>query len=337
MGVVTSIFARRVIEAAGDAVDAHMFLQSVGLNPEAPFDVGQMLAEDTYYDLLERIARSMANGHALPLRAGRLMHPNDYGALGLAWKSAPTVRQSLERVERYCRVWTDNMTYELRDSDEGSFFMLHRAGVRRLGLRLSNEATAASTVSLIRQTACETFAPKMVFFRHDAPPTISDHERYFRCPISFGADRDAVLISRDALALANELGDDGISRFLLSHLDEELERLEPEVPLADAVQKTVSRTLSEGVPRMSLIARRLGMSERTLQRRLSAEGISFQSLVERSRRQLAEALLHQSSYSLSDVAFLTGFSEQSAFNRAFKRWVGQTPSTYRKTIQPPPA
>jgi AraC-like DNA-binding protein len=86
------------------------------------------------------------------------------------------------------------------------------------------------------------------------------------------------------------------------------------------------------VPKAQAIARRLGMSERTLQRRLADEGLSFQKLVDEARRELAEGLLVRSDYSLAEVAFLTGFSEQSAFNRAFKRWLDQTPAAYRQAV-----
>ena len=79
------------------------------------------------------------------------------------------------------------------------------------------------------------------------------------------------------------------------------------------------------------VARRLGLSERTLQRRLGEERLSFQKLVDEARRELAEGLLVQSDYSLAEVAFLSGFSEQSAFNRAFKRWMNQTPAAYRES------
>ncbi len=103
LGFVTAIFARRMIQAAGESVDGPALLRSVGLEPDEPLDVAEMISDDAYYDLLERIASEMDSAHELPLRVGPLMRPDDYGALGLAWKSAPTVRSSLERVERYCR------------------------------------------------------------------------------------------------------------------------------------------------------------------------------------------------------------------------------------------
>jgi AraC-like DNA-binding protein len=87
--------------------------------------------------------------------------------------------------------------------------------------------------------------------------------------------------------------------------------------------------LSEGLPALSEVAQHFGMSGRTLQRRLADGGYSYQGLVDTARRQLAKRLLQETGYSLAEVAFMTGFSEQSAFTRAFKRWAGQTPRSYR--------
>ena len=333
MGFVTAIFARRMIQAAGESVDGPALLHSVGLKPDEPLDVTQMIADDAYYDLLERIATSMENAFELPLRVGPLMRPDDYGALGLAWKSAPTIRSSLERVERYCRLWTDNLTYEIRDRDDGIDFIVHRFGERRLGMRLSNEATLASATSLIRQTSSPRFRPRTVFLNHAAPKSISAHKRYFGCPVRYASGRDALSISSEVLDRPNHLADDGISRFLISHLDAEIESLGNGDPVETLVEREISRSLSEGVPRMADVARRLAMSERTLHRRLSERSVSFKSLVARTRRDVAENLLRESQYPVTQVAFLTGFSEQSAFHRAFKRWTGHTPAAFRRAGQ----
>ena len=329
MGFVTSIFPRRMVQAAGSAVNAPALLRSIGLDPKGSLDVDQMVSDEAYYDLLERIAAEIPRAHELPLRVAKLMRPNDYGALGLAWKSAPTIRQSLERVERFCRLWTDNLTYEIRHDEGGVLFLLHRTGDRRLGMRLSNEATVASATSLIRQTSSPRFRPREVFLRHREPESTSVHERYFGCPVYFSSDMDGLSISNEALGRPNHLADDGVHRFLVSHLEERLESVATETTVEALVQREVSQSLSEGVPQKSSIARRLGMSERTLHRRLAERGLSFRSVVETTRARLAESLLRESKYSVAEVAFLTGFSEQSAFHRAFKRWSGQTPTSFR--------
>ena len=329
MGFVTAIFARRIIQAAGVEIDPREALRSIGLDPRGPMDVNERVGEEAYYDLLERVARAMRSGHRLPLQVGPLMRPDDYGALGLAWKSAPSVRDSLQRVARYCRVWTDNMTYEIAEQDEGIEFLLHRFGERRLGMRLSNESTVASAVSLIRQTASKGFRPRAVYLQHAAPGTTADHEHHFGCPVHFGADRDAIAIPHEALDRPNHLADDGISAFLLGHLDKELQQSEDDGSLEALTRRAISKALSDGMPRMETVAKRLGMSERTLQRRLVEQGRTYKQLVEATQADLAKNLLRHSEYPLSEVAFLTGFSEQSAFNRAFKRWTDSTPTKYR--------
>jgi AraC-like DNA-binding protein len=99
--------------------------------------------------------------------------------------------------------------------------------------------------------------------------------------------------------------------------------------LVDDVRGAVADALPDGQPSKMYIARRLGMSERTLHRRLAEQGESFQALATDARRDAAEALLKSDTRNVAEVAFLTGFGDQSAFTRAFKRWTGQTPAAFR--------
>ncbi|MEO0380769.1 MAG: AraC family transcriptional regulator, partial [Pseudomonadota bacterium] len=285
--------------------------------------------DTAYYDLLEKMAARI-DVTALPLGAAKRLSPDDYGALGLAWKAAPTLGGSFARVERYARLWTSVVEYELRPAPNGTLFVLHRIGPRRLGLRLSNEATLASAVSISRQVCPVPFAPLEVHFQHAPPMTLAHHEDYFGCPVTFRSEVDALLISSEALSQANILGDAGITRFLLSHLDQALEDIGAEDTLESRAKDAVARALSEGMPKMAQVAQGLGMSARSFHRRLAEHGLSFQSLAETTRRELALGMLEEDSYSLAEIAFLAGFSEQSAFSRAFKRWTGSTPAQFRK-------
>ena len=329
MGVITSLFARKMVAAAGSGVAGDELLESVGLDPSGDWDPKVMLPDTVYYDMLERMAERI-DVAGLPLRVGASMRCDDYGALGLAWKAAPTLMGSFSRVERFARLWTSVVEYELRRTDRGTLFILHRAGPRRLGMRLSNEATLASAVSISREVCPIAFAPMEVHVKHPPPATLEHHTAYFGCPVIFASDMDALLISPAALAHPNRLGDEGITQFLLSHLEEELRQIAPEDSLETQTKTAIARSLSEGLPKMADVARGLGMSARSFHRRLSDHGLSFQTLTETTRRELAEGLLQDDRYSLAEVAFLTGFSEQSSFTRAFKRWVGLTPASYRK-------
>jgi AraC-like DNA-binding protein len=329
MGYVTSLFARKMVAAAGSGVDGAALLAEAGLDPQGPWDPKAMIPAATYYTLLERIAERV-DVTDLPVRGGASMRCDDYGALGLAWKAALDLRGSFFRVARYARLWTSVVGYELRPHPRGALFILHRAGERRLGMRLSNEATLASGVSLARQVSPVAFAPLEVLIRHPAPKSVDAHEAWFGCPVRFDAELDALLISAEALDRPNILGDEGISRYLISHLDAELSEVAVEAPFIARARDAIAQALSEGAPRMGDIARGLGLSARTFHRRLSEHGMSFQTLTEETRRDLAEGLPRDDRHSLAEIAFLTGFSEQSSFTRAFKRWVGTTPASYRK-------
>lgn len=329
MGRVTSLFARKVVEEVEGPADKDALLRTLGLERGGPVDPAHMIEDVDYYRFLERVAEVDSNPTTVPLRAGAAMRCDDYGAFGLAWKSATTLRGSYNRAERYALVLTSVSIYEVEPTYDGAFMHLRRDGERRLGLRLSNEATLASIAAISREVASIPFRAREVHVKHAAPRSIADHEAYFGCPVHFGSDRDALLVSEQTLRTPNKLGDASIAGFFDAHLEAEVDRLDGLVTLDHQVRDLVTTALSEGVPLLSEVASRLAMSGRTLQRRLADQGCSFQVLVEESRRDLAKRLLRDTDFSLTEVAFMTGFSEQSALTRAFKRWVGRTPGAFR--------
>ncbi len=329
MGQITSLFVKKVIHEIDGPVDKCALLRSVGIDLEQPINPSEMIPSSEYYSFVERAAAADSNATTLPLRVGAAMRCDDYGAFGLAWKSATDLSGSYNRAERFARLLTSVSTYRVEWGDDGAFMHLNRSGERSLGLRLSNEATIASIAAISREVSTKTFAPMAVFFKHQAPKDSAAHERYFACPVYFGSDKDALLVSKETMQTANKLGDDSISSFFDSHLSAELSKVTDQALLDQQVRIHITHALSEGVPAMSDVAGHFGMSRRTLQRRLSALGYSYQFLVDDARRRLADHLLRRTGYSLAEVAFMTGFSEQSAFTRAFKRWQGQTPRSYR--------
>lgn len=338
MGLISSLFVHKTVltavenDAAGtQSRDA--LLKSVGLNPTAPVDPGTMIADADYYALCEAIANAYPDDTDLTMRVGGSMRCNDYRAFGLAWKSAPTLQGSLERAQRYGRMLTSVSTYELETRPHTSFFIHHRAGEPRRGMGISNEQTLAAVMAIVREVVSTPVSPEAVYFRHSRPEVIAAHEAYFGCRVLHGTDRDALEFSRDTLNTPNRLGDAALSAFFDTHLEKELSELEHDMGLEQRVRIQISQSLSAGVPTVQDIALSLGMSARSLQRRLSERGYSFQNLVDASRRELAEKLLTTTEYSLAEITFLTGFSEQSAFTRAFRRWAGQTPRNYRLKAQ----
>jgi len=137
------------------------------------------------------------------------------------------------------------------------------------------------------------------------------------------------------LDLPNRLGDAAVSDFLTAHLETEIGSLRDDPSIRAALLRRLTPALSNGVPQAADIARDMAMSERTLYRRLAEEGLTFRDVLTEAQSSLAQELLRDSDSSIAEIAFLTGFSEQSTFSRAFKRWVGQAPVQFRQQFPKP--
>ncbi len=329
MSQITSLYVHKVLDQVAAGVRTADLLQSLGMSPDAPVDPEHMVSSDEYYDFFAALSLRDPEGLSLPLRIGANMRSDEYGAFGLAWKSAPNLRGSYIRSERYGRVLGSAEAYTLEQTNDGWFFNLEKAGDGGLGQQLSNEASMSAVDVISKEVSSAAFAPLAVFFKHSPRGDVTVYQDHFGCPVQFGSGRDALLVSERNMDAPNKLGDETIARFFDQHLEQQLAGLAVDQSLEQAVRRVVTTVLSEGVPTLSLIASELGIGTRTLQRRLSDNGHSFQSVVDLARKDLAQRLLRETTYSLAEIAFLTGFAEQSGFSRAFKRWAGQSPRSYR--------
>ena len=329
MSVVSDRIIRRVVEVSRGPSPPSMLLSSAGISAEPPAvaDDVTLVSSDVYYALLERCG---ADDPELPLRYGAAIRPEDFGAFGLALKTAHSVRGALERLARYILMVSDTLQYELRPEDTGGVFVLSgRPGDARRGVQLANECAMAAIVSLLRQMADRPLVPTAVSLRHAGPADLTAHEVYFGCPIRFEAPIDGLHLDAGCLAMPGRLGDAGLSAYLLSQLDA-MHAQRVEGALVHQVRRVITDQLCSGLPSRDDVARTLGMSGRTLHRRLAEHDCSFQVVANQVRREVAESLLARSAVSLAEVAYLTGFSDQSGFQRAFKSWTGQTPNGYRQ-------
>lgn len=324
---MSALFAVKMIDQAGPDMDRAALYRSCGLDISAPLDPSIMVADTAYYDLLEAIAEHEAPDVGFHVRVSQSVTCEQLGAVGLAWKSAPDLRRSFQRMDRYSRLYNTASTFKLVEQDDTYLWTHTRTEPDRLGMYLSNEGALATYANICREATGAQNRPQSVQFRHKAGHSVKALEAHFRCPVIFEADVDAIVIPAERLDQPNLVGDQSIWKFLSAHIEETLQ--DEEEPFERQIVLKIAGMLSEGVPPVSQVAASLGMSARTLQRRLSDAGVTYQNLVNQARLELAQSLMSETGYSLAEIAFLTGFSEQSAFTRAFKRWVGKTPGAFR--------
>jgi AraC-like DNA-binding protein len=329
MSQITSLYVYKVIGQASPGVETRDLVEGLGLSPDGPIDPAQMVPTTAYYDFFAALVERDPDGLILPLRIGAAMRCDEYGAFGLAWKSAPNLRGSYLRSERYGHVLGSAETYSLEITADGFLFNLEKAGDGRPGMLLSNEASMSAVDTISREVSTVDFTPLAVFLKHLPRGDTAVYESHFGCPVHFQSGRDALLISEETVDAPNKLGDETIASFFDRHLEQELHSQAGDRGLEQQVRRALTCALSEGIPTLSSIASELGIGARTLQRRLSDLGHSFQGVLDIARRDLAMRLLRETDYSLAEITFLTGFAEQSSFTRAFKRWAGQTPRSYR--------
>lgn len=326
----SSIYSHKAIEQAPETLDRADLFAICKLDMNSPPDLGIMVAEEDYVRLLETIAAAEQGSPRAHIKLGASMRCEDLGAVGLAWKSSPTLMDGWDRAQRYVGVVARVRALEITRGKDTTEIRFHRlTDEASVGAKLSNEATFASFTAICREASGRHFSPVRALCAHEFVGDMGFMEDYLGCPVEDRAGINGIILSNEELALPNAVGDDAISRFFDERVEEMLAEINLGVSVSLQAKSEIGKNLSGGVPRLSDVARTLGMSARTLQRKLSDEDAVFQDLVDQARRELAQRLLRTTDYPLVEIAFLTGFAEQSGFTRAFKRWAGETPRSYR--------
>lgn len=284
----------------------------------------ETIPESTHFEIWERMMRSLRRPD-LPFLYARGVEVDDYDVLGLAVKTAPSLESALQRVNRYLAIWTNTLSCVVTPTAADVEVAMHREGPRTLGMRCANESTIGEVLQVLSDIISDRIAPPRVFFRHAAPADRSAHDAFFAGGVTFGADFDGFVLDREALTVTPKLSDPALSSLILDIL----ERRSPLASGFEDLKAEIRRDLYAGVPKLEVVASRLVTSSRTLQRRLEDAGTTYRELADETRREIAERLLTDTELPLGEIAFLVGFSEVSAFHRAFKRWKNMTPGAFR--------
>lgn len=333
MHTVSIIAARMLAKAAGYELNNQGELIVDGKTALKVLLQKDRISAESHYDVLSWIVRNTTSRAKVVVGYATSVDINDLGTLGLAFKAAPTLRGSLQRQARYMNVLAESLLYHLEADGEQVLLRQEMLAGEGLGTILTPEAGLALSVALARQVSTGTVVPKRALFTHAPPPDVCILEDFFECELLFNAEVNGLLFDERTLDQTNHLGDAALSQFLIQHLERETTTSYQEPTLTEKVLNLISSSLTDGVPKAGDLASQLGMSERTLHRRLRDDGSNYRDLCDQVRRTLAFNLLRDTQISLTEITFLTGFSEQSAFTRAFKRWHGNTPAEFRQRSQ----
>ena len=292
---------------------------------------------------LERMIAAMqvlyrhADPDEIPLAMVRSLRLEHLGAPGFALMSAPTLREAVGRLDRYHRLASMDARTWLVDHADGALEIIITRDIPHPTLkRVALQAMPIVLTEIARALTGVHVTPQEVALPH-MPGLRDRYEAFLGAPLQIAADaRTHITLA----AAAANLPIPQANPALLAYMDQRSEALLARLPCQDASPTTTARTramiqelLDGEAPTADSVATRLGMSRRTLYRRLREEGTSFQGVLDALRADMARALLGDG-VDIAEVAFVLGFSEPRAFHRAFKRWVGATPAQWRDAQLP---
>ncbi len=274
-----------------------------------------------YSDLVDDVSKGI-----IKLATG--FEPAHYPPAVLAAYHARDYRDALKRMARYKQLCPPE---SLRITEEGEHCAIELEWLddKQPGPPLLIGITLAFLLELGRRGTGQPLTAKSVEFAHPMGD-MQALEAYFGCRIRSGADRNRLTLHRGDLDRPFVSYNAELLEILTPVLDQSLNDQQNSLSITGVVKWIMKRTLTGGHPDIRTVAGELGMSGRTLQRRLTDEGTSFKQLLIQVRHEQAREYLADPSLDIKEVAFLIGYEDQNSFYRAFRLWEGETPSNWRK-------
>ncbi|GAA6151880.1 AraC family transcriptional regulator [Pseudoteredinibacter isoporae] len=264
------------------------------------------------------------------LKTGSEARPVNIDVLGIALQSAATLRESFTLVQKYQRLISDGGRFQMLPGEQDTWIVYHPCQGRLAFSPHQIEAVLATVVGLNSWLLGSRVQPTRVQFSQSQLGALATYRQVFSCPIEFEQAFSGLLVSNEVLDKPLPQADPVLAQLHEQYSSDRLIELEQEsISLPDLAEWIKSR-VGETLPRRSDAARALGMSERTLARRLDAEGCTFKGLLDDARKSLALDAVRESRQPLADIAQSLGFAEASTFYRAFRRWTGMPPARWHK-------
>lgn len=307
------------------------FLDEIGLSPSFCTNSEAETSLANAVRLLELVGQRV--DEVIGLRLGLQSKPEDYGVLGQVVRSMATVEEALLGLSRYLVVLQQGARIEVerRGRQVGITYQISDPTITQR--RQDAELSLGALLTFVRRlTACEPVLLR-ADFEHGPPRDLSFHREALRCPLHFRQDCNRLYFKASILELPVSTCNKRLLQALQPFMEEQLKQRSVSSKLFADVCQAIAADLGRGRAGLVQIADSLGVSERTLQRRMAELDLKFGAMVEDARRALALDYVGKSDFRLTDVALMLGYTEASSFSRAFRRWTQLSPREYRQRQQ----
>jgi AraC-like DNA-binding protein len=319
----------QAIADAGGNLDE--ILQDLGVDPATLSRAEGFIPCANFARILDATARRTGDP-AFGLHFGARSNPKNNGCLAYAVMNSPTVISAFETAARYIHLHNEAAQLALSEDKHLSYWSY---SLNKLDLENSRQFVdygMAAALNVLRLMVGSLWSPREVHFEHQSEEMITAYREVFRSPIVFASSSNAFVMDSEFCKQPVPAADPNLFRILTCYLDDVLTRIPKKNAALAPIRTTIVQLMAHGGLNLARTAKALGVSARTLQRQLKQQGLSFAEVLDDTRRGLAVEYLKDRENTLTEIAFLLGYSEVSAFNRAFKRWTGKTPMAYRGAL-----
>src|SRR5215831_6015386 len=309
-------------------VQVEPLLRRAGLMPEVIADPAERLSVRSQVALLDEAAIALKDD-CLGFTLARDFDPREIGLLYYVMASSQTLGDGLKRVARYSQITNEAVVVRYQEGNR-LVISLSYSGVPRHSDRHQIEFCMIGVLRVCRMLTGQKLVPQHFSIAHHRSEGISEMARFVGTKVEFGADTDEFALNIEARELPLIHADPYLNDLLMKYCEAALAGRRADISeVRTRVENAISSVLPHGRVLAEVVARNLGMSERTLARKLSDEGLNFTEILQHLRRTLAIRYLDDRKLHVSKIAWLLGFRDVSAFTHAFKRWTGKTPSQMR--------
>ena len=279
------------------------------------------------YHALWAYAVSFTGQKDIGLSIGKRVNEDEIGLVGHIFFNNATIDAALRQYQRYFSITNEGMSLSI-DIEKSQVKLRYLYDVSSAYCIQDIERTIAAGITRTKEILRQEIPLKYISFSHRKPSYAKSYDSIFNCPLKFSQPSCAIVFDKKYLAFRLPHRSSYLQMVLSKHLDTLLSTITRKSSVKHKVIALIEKRLSKDSVDAEKIASKLNMSRNTLYRRLQQEEVSFHSLVDDVRKHKAIAYLNDGQLALSQIAFLLGFSELSAFSRAFKRWTGQSPARY---------
>lgn len=331
---VATGYVRTLLDAVQDSAHAPRRVSSTAVLAEAGLAADLPDTPRLPHDVVSAIwlaALRLTGDAQLGLHVGEQVRPGSFDALGQLLMTCATLGEAAEQADRFAALVGGGGRFAARKDADGIRLLYLPFDPDWPCRRQRVEAVLTATLTFTRWLSGSVIVPRAVRLRHDAPDSLAEHRRIFGMTPDFNAEEDSLLLGPEALGLPVRQANPGLKAVLSGYVQAELARLNDDDPLRGRLADSLRAALAAGQsPGIEAAAEALGLTPRTLQRRLAERDTSFQAEVNTLRCALAKDLLRgDPSLGIAGIAMRLGFADVANFHRAFKSWTGVTPSQWR--------